>query len=224
MREGFMAAWIGGARKWNEAVSLAGTPPFISVQEAWKTFQPVGVSRVESGAVKPSEEQVGVAFENAINRFITREIGPRIQKLLLEMDQGGTARQHNSLGILYARYGMLAEAKAEFEKAAAGNYLPALNNLGNVSFLLRDFQGAVLCFEQVLSVQPENKAAIIGLARAKYELDQFTESDALFQKVQKIDPTLADRFSYLSSRLEGSAARGAAAEVRGGALWIDEEQ
>ncbi|MBE3064240.1 MAG: tetratricopeptide repeat protein, partial [Spirochaetes bacterium] len=203
IREGFLAAWQGGAKKWNDAAASGMPARMFTIEEAWKAFQPVGVPGVEPKVTKPSEEQVNVAFENAIVRFISREIGPRVQQLLSKMPNGqGTDRQHNTLGMLYARYDMLKEARGEFEKAAVNGYVPALCNLGNVAFLEKSFEESVRYFEQALRLQPEAKAALLGLARAKYELDQFSESDALFAVVREIDHALADSFAYLSSRID----------------------
>jgi tetratricopeptide (TPR) repeat protein len=178
---------------------------------------------VEPKVAKPSEEQVNVAFENAIVRFISREIGPRVQKLLSRMPNGeGTEKQHNTLGMLYARYDMLKEARVEFEKAAASSYVPALCNLGNIAFLEKSYEESMQYFEQALLLQPDTKAALLGLARAKYELDQFAESDALFSAVREMDPALAARFAYLSSRIDASASRASAVAERGAIFWSDE--
>ena len=124
--------------------------------------------------------------------------------------------------MLYARYDMLKEARAQFEIASAEEYVPALCNLGNVAFLERDFDQAVLHFEKAVRLQPDAKAALLGLARASYELDLFAQSDALFSAVRQMDPGLADRFAYLSSRVAGSTSRASAVADRRDMLWSDE--
>jgi Tfp pilus assembly protein PilF len=88
--------------------------------------------------------------------------------------------------------------------------------------LEKSFEESVRYFEQALRLQPEAKAALLGLARAKYELDQFSESDALFAVVREIDPALADSFAYLSSRIDASASRASAVADRKAMLWSDE--
>jgi tetratricopeptide (TPR) repeat protein len=224
IREGFMAAWLGGAKKWNDAAASGATVRFFTVEEAWQTHSPVGITGLEAKVAKPSADQITVSFENAINRFITREIGPRVQKLEADIAKGGTDRLYNSLGLLYARYGLLQEGKAAFLKAAVNDFVPALTNLGNIAFLQKNFEESVLYFEKVLGIQPNSKAALIGLAKAKYELDQFTDSDALFSRVQEMDPALASQFAYLSSRIEASSSRASAVADRGNVLWASEEQ
>ncbi|MDP7269278.1 MAG: hypothetical protein QF408_14025, partial [Pirellulales bacterium] len=47
-------------------------------------------------------------------------------------------RLYNSIGVLYARYGLYENAKREFENALqSGEYSPALINLANMELLSR---------------------------------------------------------------------------------------
>ena len=167
-----------------------------------------------------------MAFENVLGRFVVSEVEPKAKRLMAAMQGAGSGRQRNSLGILYAQYGLYAEAKAEFEKAVALNHAPALVNLANVSFLLKDYEAAAAAFERALKAQPDNKAAIIGLARARYELDNFAEADDLFARVKAIDPALADQYAYLASKVDATQAlraSSAAADRGGGMTWDQEE-
>ncbi len=221
IREGFLAAWQGGAALC--AGAQGGPVGMFTLEEAWREFRPIGVPGVEPRVPKPSEDQVSVAFENAIARFISREIGPRAERLLSRMPgRKGTARQHNGLGMLYARYDMLTEARVQFEAAAADDYVPGLCNLGNVAFLEKNYEEAVAHFEKAIRLQPDAKAALLGRARANYELDLFAQSDRDFSALRQLDPELADRFSYLSSQVAGSASRASAAADRRDILWDDE--
>ncbi len=140
---------------------------------------------------------------------------------------GGTPKQHNNLGVLYARYGMLNEAKSEFKKAADADFVPALTNLGNIAFLEKKYEDSIAFFERVLKIQPANKAALIGLAKAKYELDEYSESDSLVSKVRRIDPALADRYSYLSYTMTSTptlTGRASLATERGGMEWSEDTE
>jgi len=225
LRQGFLSAWQSGAKKYNEAAAAGSAPEQFTMEDGWKAFKPISLPSVEFTLPRPTEEQVKLAFENALTRFINREIGPKVQKMLSDMGpSGGSVRQQNSLGVLYARYGLIAEAKVQFEKAAAKDSVPALSNLGNIAFLEKNYEDAVAYFQKVLALQPDNKAALLGLARAMYELDDFAQSDVLFAKVQKIDAPLANQYAYLSSKIEGATSRASAATERNRMNWNEESE
>jgi tetratricopeptide (TPR) repeat protein len=224
MRDGFLRSWRAGAELWK--AQGPGAPQLIKVEEAWKEFSPLALADVDYRPVKPSEEAVTLAFENVLGRFVAVEVEPKAARVLASMQGEGTGKQRNSLGIIYAQYGLYAEARAEFEKAVARDYAPALVNLANVAFLLKDYETAAAYFEKALAAQPNNKAALIGLARARYELDAYAQADELFARVRELDPLLADRYAYLSSKVEaGQALRAssAAADRGGGMSWDQEE-
>ena len=225
IRDGFLRAWQAGAELWN-AQPQGSVPQLIQVEEAWKEYSPIALADVDFKPVKPAENAVNLAFENVLGRFVTTEVEPRAKRILSAMDGEGTGKQRNGLGIVYAQYGLYAKAKVEFEKAAVMGYAPALVNLANVAFLLKDYEEAADNFEKALASQPENKSALIGLSRARYELDAYAEADELFARVRAIDPALADRYAYLSSKVEvGQALRAssAAADRGGGMTWDQEE-
>jgi tetratricopeptide (TPR) repeat protein len=223
MRDGFLRAWRGGAELWRK--HSAESPGFVEIEEAWKEYQPIALTDVDFKPIKPSEEAVNLAFENVLGRFVTAEVSPKAKRLLSGMQGEGTGRQRNNLGILYAQYGLYEEAKVEFEKAVAKDYDPAVINYANVCFLLKDYENAAAYFERALTMQPDSKAAIIGLARARYELDNFAEADDLFARVKAVDPKLAEQYAYLQSKVDtGKALRASSSATdRGGGMTWDEE-
>jgi tetratricopeptide (TPR) repeat protein len=225
MRDGFLRAWQAGAELWN--AQPPGSAELVKVEEAWKEFSPIALADVDFKPIKPSEDAVALAFENVLGRFVAVEVEPKAARILASMQGGaGNAKQRNALGIVYAQYGLYERAKAEFEKAVAGGSAPALVNLANVAFLLKDYEAAAANFGKALAAQPGNKAALIGLARSRYELDAYAEADELFARVRSLDPALADRYAYLSSKVDvGQALRAssAAADRGGGMTWDQEE-
>jgi tetratricopeptide (TPR) repeat protein len=224
IRDGFLRAWQAGAQLWKSRA--AESPRLVPIEDAWKEYSPIALTDVDFKPSKPSEEAVSLAFENVLGRFVTAEVEPRAKRLIAAMQGGGTGRQLNGLGILYAQYGLYEEAKAEFEKAVALNHAPALVNLANVAFLLKDYEASAANFEKALKAQGDNKAALIGLARARYELDSFAEADDLFARVKSMDPALADQYAYLASKVDASTALRAssAAADRGGGMTWDQDQ
>jgi tetratricopeptide (TPR) repeat protein len=224
MRDGFLRAWKGGAELWHR--HSADNPRFIEIEDAWKEYLPIALTDIDFKPIKPSEESVNLAFENVIGRFVTAEVGPKAKRLLDGMQGEGTGRQRNNLGILYAQYGLYKESKVEFEKAVAMDYNPAMINYANVCFLLQDYDNAAMYFKKALEAQPDNKVALIGLARARYELDDFAGADELFARVKSADPALAEQYAYLKSKVDvGNALRASASAAdRKGAMKWDEEK
>ncbi|MFA6506469.1 MAG: tetratricopeptide repeat protein [Treponemataceae bacterium] len=224
LREGFLAAWRAGADAWNASVSAKATDGFFTMTDAWKEFKPVGVGSPDTKVVKPREDRLELAFENVLGRFVSMELAPRIERIRTEMGAaGGTARQLNSLGILYARFGLYKEAKETFAKSVEKGSRTAVINLANVVFLLKDYEEAARLYSETLKEDPENKNALLGLARSRYELDAYADADELFARVNKVDPAFAAKYAYLSSRIGTGTSRAASADREGSVPWQDAE-
>ena len=221
LREGFLRAWSEGSAL--VKANADSRDRFYRLSDAWRRYPPAGVPGIQSTARKPSEEQVRAAFDNAVSLVVAKEVLPRAQRMRASFDaDGGNGRQRNSLGVLYARYGMYPEALAEFQASARLGYDKAAVNIGNVAFLMADYKTAAAWFEKATSASPSDVSAIIGLARSLYELDRYDEADELFRKAANIVPELAERYGYLSARLTGSTARASAVMDRGGGMLWDE--
>ncbi len=220
MREGFLRAWTEGAKA---AAATGAKARFFRLSDGWRDFGPIGIPGISPTARKPAEDSVAVVFENAVGLVVAREVSPRADRMRKSFGAGGgTGRQRNSLGILYARYGMYAEAREEFQAAAAMDYHGAFVNMGNVAFLLGDFAVAETWFRKASTVMPDDPAVIIGLARTMYELDRYEEADALFRRAIIFQPELAVRYGYLSASIGGSGSRASAVADRGGGMMWDE--
>jgi tetratricopeptide (TPR) repeat protein len=221
IRDGFLRAWQAGAELWRSQPKDS-TARLIKIEEAWKDYSPIALADVDFRPVKPAEEAVVLAFENTLGRFVGAEVEPKLQRLLAEMGDSPTGRDLNNLGVVYAQYGMYDEANAQFAKSVATGYSPALVNLANIAFALKEYEIAAAYFEQAIKAQPENKVALLGLARSRYELDNIAEASELFTKVKSIDPSLAERYSYLSARVESASpvrASSPASERAAGVTW-----
>ncbi len=221
LREGFLRAWSEGARLARETEGARDR--FFRIADAWQEYPPAGVPDITASTQKPQEAQVRAAFDNVVSLVIAKEVTPRAERMRVGFgNDGGTGRQRNSLGVLYARYGMYPEALAEFQAAAAlGNEATTIN-IGNIAFLMGDYQTASAWFEKAMESNPSNTGAIIGLARSLYELDRYDEADRMFRRVILLMPELAERYGYLSARLSGSASRASAVMERSGDMMWDE--
>ncbi len=222
VNDGFLKAWQVGAKQWydNKKTEQAA---FISIQDAWSKFEPVGIPGEDTRIVLPPPDQILGSYNAALAKFITREIQPKVERIKSDiLSSGNNPKQINRLGVLYARYGQLDLAKIEFEKAGKLNFGPALANLGNIAFLQKKYPDAIGYYQRALAQKAEDKTALLGLARTQYELENYLEVDKAFARVQLADPTLANQYSYLVSRADGTARAASAGERIGRAAWNDE--
>ena len=214
-----------GAKEYHDNAGAAGAAAFIPVASAWETYEPVGIPGEDTRIVLPEAEPLLKAYAASLARFTERELSPRVERLRREISLGGGASTSlvNKLGVLYARYGMLNEARAEFDRGARVGHLAALTNLGSVAYLQKDYVKALECYQKALAASPGNKVALLGLARSQYELDNFADAERAYAMVTELDPKLAGAYAYLTSRSEGAArASAGAAQRTGGAAWSEE--
>ncbi len=116
VRDGFLKAWAIGAKEWREA-SAASQAGFYPVRDAWKVYEPVGFSEIKEAIMLPDSEKMLKDYKGELERFIGNEVQPRSSKLKEELRKNPTSpKLLNSLGVLYARFSMLDEAAAEFQK------------------------------------------------------------------------------------------------------------
>ncbi len=206
---GFLAAWQLGARQWREhsAKNQAG---FIPISEAWKDYEPVGFTAPVDSLQMPDKDKVVRAYLQEVMKYIDREIFPRKEALLSEINKTGSIRATNKLGVLYARFGKNEEAEAEFRKvlAKAPEDLPALLNLGSIYFLKNDMKTASQFYEKAAKKNPSNPSVLLALARVNHQAEKYAEAAVAYNQLKTVDPGLAQQFSYLGQ--SGSEAARAA--------------
>jgi tetratricopeptide (TPR) repeat protein len=208
-----MQAWETGAKQWREqsAKSQAG---FLPVHEAWELYEPVGFSGEVGALALPAEDTVVSAYLQEVMKFIEAELYPRVSRLEQQIeDSGENPRYINSLGVLYARYGLSDKAAQEFQRILRREeYLPALINMGNLAFLDGDLNRALSYYQQAYKRQPNNPTVMLSLAKVNHELANYGEVDRLYGLLKKQDPELAERYTYLDLKAADETARASEAQ------------
>lgn len=224
VQEGFLKAWRIGAKQWRES-KKAGTAAFYPIREAWNLYEPVGFNQGGTALVLPDSRSLIAQYSESLNRFIEREIGPQKERLQTEMKRSGNEiKYRNKLGILYARYGRIDNAIEEFEAIIAKrDYLPAMINLGNAYFLQEEMERALGYYKKALEMKPESPGALLGLARASYELEDYSTVNISLEQLKEHSPETAARFSYLGSQASG-VGRASEALSREIEQWDEEEE
>ncbi|MCX7028699.1 MAG: tetratricopeptide repeat protein [Spirochaetes bacterium] len=208
VRDGFQRAWKTGAQEWAAAVS-GGKTEFVPLLEAWKNFPAVDTGRVLQGAISaPEAVRVYQATATALNQFANAEIKTRANELLSLLNKTpNDAKLRNRLGVLYARFGLLKDARTQFEQVTKNSKdVPAstLINLGNLSYLEGNYQEAFDYYNKALQKDAESVIAILGKARAAYELRKDEEVKKAYDLLLKAAPDTAKNFAYLNSSATGS--------------------
>lgn len=216
--ESFLDAWKKGATEWR---SSEGERGFFPISEAWEVYKPVGSPGGDVvDAVPPDSGELLVLYSGELEGFVRREVD--IQAASLKSQISGTkssARYVNRLGVLYARYGLYEEAAAEFRKIS-DLYPPAMTNLGNIYYKKKDMMSAISWYAKALEMNPDNKAALLGSARANYEIENYGSVKMMYARLEGIDTDLAERYAYLVS---GSSDTGRASSAfRESAVWEEE--
>jgi tetratricopeptide (TPR) repeat protein len=195
---GFVQSWERGAKEWRE--NLAKNQAVLyPVHEAWSLYEPVGFAADMGNIVLPDSDRVVAAYLGELVHYIDQEIYPQVAKLQAEVTRSnGSPKAVNQLGVLYAKYGLNDRAEAKFRQALqAGDYAPALLNIGHLSYLLGSFQEALAYYERAQKLSPDNPTVLLALARANHELENYGVVKVTYEKLKAADPNLAERFAYL---------------------------
>jgi hypothetical protein len=220
----FLAAWSLGVREWRENLSNKQAD-FYPVREAWNKFEPVNFPGIGNQPPLPDQGQIVKSFSAELEAFISQQIADQEQTLLGAVQKsGGSPASVNTLGVLYARYGLADKAEAQFTAALkGGEYLPALLNLGNLRFLKNDMEGALSFYTRAEKLAPHAPSVLLTLARANHELQNYGTAAKAYEELKSLSPELAEQFAYL--KLQGEEATRAAevADVKNVVIWEEEK-
>lgn len=219
VRESFLSAWQEGARQWRQYAG--GTDAgFYPLTDAWKLFEPVGLPG-EATAMPPADGRILEVYTAEINRIADHVLGPRIRELEGRIAQAKDAqRLYNSLGLLYARFGILDKAEAQFLKSAAiRSYAPALVNLGNVYLLKRATDKALRSYQQALRQDPGNPNVLAGVVQTYRAMNMGAEADKAFAQLAQMSPDTAKRFESTAAAGEGEVSRAGEAAGKEMVTW-----
>jgi tetratricopeptide (TPR) repeat protein len=219
VKEGFVKAWRIGAKEWNDNVKT-GSAALYPTRDCWIAYKPAGIPNVNPRFSLPDETAIVESFDTSMNRYVAREILPAVEQFKRN-PMGTSEEQNNALGVLFAKYAMLDEAWREFSAAAKAGYPRAWANLGNVAFLQRDYELALKYYKWALKLDPDDTISLLGLARCYYELENLSESEAAYARLQEKDPELASRYGYLASVLGGEGRAWSFTERLTTTVWAE---
>jgi hypothetical protein len=218
---GFLAAWAGGAREWreNNARKLANFSP---VHDAWGLYEPVALPGGSSLAPMQNARAVDAMKEDIVS-FVNGEIAERAARLQADSRKAqGASKAINSLGVLYAQYGLYDKAKAQFESVLAKEeYLPALINLGNIRRAQGDLDAALVYYDRAFKKSPSSAPVLLAEAMVNHLMENYGAVKKYYQALKTADPTLADRYAYLDLKGEEGAKAADATGLKNLIDWME---
>jgi transglutaminase-like putative cysteine protease len=210
----FLEAWYVGIKQWNEH-SPGGRAGFIPIENAWKTYEPVGFTSESFSLVLPEREKIEKAFLAQVEKYTNRDLLPRVEELKRKIAANpANNKLQNQLGVLYASYGVYDKAEEAFKAILSKeDYLPALINMGNIAFLNNEYASAKSYYEKAYNREPKNKTVLLNLAKVNYELGRYNQVDTYYSALKKQDAELAKRFSYLDLKGGEESTRASGAQT-----------
>ncbi|TFG58427.1 MAG: hypothetical protein E4H36_15375 [Spirochaetales bacterium] len=222
INDGFLKAWQFGAKEWREnAANLSAA--FFPIHKAWTVYEPVGFDIIRTDIAAPSAGAVAASYNKEYTAFVEREIFPMVEEINRKITETQDVKYINKLGVLYARYGFNDKAEAEFKKAVGQNeYVPALLNLGNVSYLKALYAEAIVFYRRAEKVRPNDASVLLGVARASHETADYAAAKTAFTRVKSLDAGLAEKFSYLDMSGQETGRAADQAQVKEAVVWEEE--
>jgi len=222
--QGFLKAWETGSKEWKEN-NTQGQAGFYPVQDAWKSYQPVGLPGAEPEVAVPAGEQVLASYMGEAQKYIDAALSAQVAKLQEQVKSTGSLVAMNNLGVLYAKFGQTDKAEAQFKAIIAKKgYLPAILNLGNLYYTKGDCKRARDYYTQASEIDPQNPRVLLDLARANQELQNYDDAKMYFDRLKQVDPNLADQFAFLGQGKDSWARAADVESQRRAVLWEGEQE
>ena len=222
LRDGFLVAWSSGARQWREA-RQAGTAQFYPVHQAWNIYEPLNVTSAVGRVELPSTDVVMTRFHRSREQLVNREIQDRVAELESRITGSRSPeRLINALGVLYARFGLYAQAEEQFRRGIAANDPSLLVNLANTLMLQNRHDEAFEHLTMARTLAPGDPVVLVAVARAASELGNQTAVREAYQQLERLDPELAGRYLHLVGQSD-EGARASSAFGLEDTLWAEDE-
>jgi tetratricopeptide (TPR) repeat protein len=165
--EGFTAAWTQAASVLNESFKAGKNTDFIMVGEAWATYPPAPLPELGGRTVRTDTAVATNRVNGAMTQYIDQELRQILTQIQARINANPTAALYNRAGIVQARIGRIAEAKAAYERAIGMGSVPAMTNRGNLALIERDYASAERWFRQALARDSQNQTALQGLEKVE---------------------------------------------------------
>jgi tetratricopeptide (TPR) repeat protein len=216
----FLSAWRKGVEEWRAMESDPKNRAIFFTAKAQEVFRPVGLKEEDLGLQYGDSKKIADNFRDSADKIVDAVIDSYTK---VAMDSNAKS-DFNKVGIISAQYGRWDQATRALNTALAldRNYLSAEVNLGNVYFLQQDYQNALKVFHEAQDLMDSDGRQgsslygrlLLNISRAYYELENYEQAAAYYDKAAASDPALVNSYGYLKSG-QGGGSGPRAAEATG---------
>jgi len=197
----FLEAWKQGAEEYRRWSAQGKLHP-IDIHMAWRTFEPVTLPDMASGAKAPARDAIEEKFLTDWKAIVDLKWQTSLTK-----DKQATTESPNSgdpwlrLGFLAVEFRHYEEAREYFIKARNDpkTAASAYNNLGNLAFLRGDMESALSNYQQGIEKDSRDAQIYLNLARVHLKQGRAQKASAAYEKAIGLDKSLREQYPDVSS-------------------------
>lgn len=201
----FMNAWEAGSKQY---LSWAGRGlGQMDIRRSWERFKPASMPPADQAprtiARGLIDQQYGSEFKT-LRKIWIKYKGYRFVEVLRR--NPGDVTSLGRLGSLYAQEGEFDEALVLFTKVLElePQNAMALNNRGNVRYLLDRFAAAAADYEAAAAIDAQDANILVNLARAHLKSGAKDKAVQAFSNAIAVDPTVKGRNRGIAIELSGA--------------------
>jgi tetratricopeptide (TPR) repeat protein len=221
----FVEAWRKAIEEWNSSPPEARH--FYETAKAQETYRPVGLREADLGLQYGRKEPV---VANA-SRDLTSVVDGILEQAQAAARRDNLKESWNRLGIKLARFGRFEKAIQAFRQAASldPSYASPRINLGNVLFLMKDYDKALAEYQRLDKAlsgggpAPALAAIRINISKCYNAMGDYARAGEFLARATELDPALGERYAYLAAagEAEGAGGRASRADVDLGPVFED---
>jgi len=197
----FIEAWKQGAAEYQRWSAQGKLHP-IDIHMAWRTFEPVTLPDVASGAKAPSREAIEEKFLPDWKALAELKWQTSLAKAKAAAAASpASGEPWMKLGFLAVEFRRYEEAKEYFMKARSDPKIAAsaLNNLGNIAFIRGDVESSLSNYRQAMEKDPNDAQIHLNLARLFLKQGKADKASASYEKAIHLDSSLREQYPDVSS-------------------------
>lgn len=222
---------LGFLKSWQNASNLVKSHPehieFIPVRTERDFYPPLPLPESTLAVVEPQRDEIQRLLSDSMSgstELLYTNGVDEIEGRISGSSGRSALKLRNQLGVLHARFSKTDEARLTFE-ANIGNsptYIASYLNLANLLIQQDQNDEAAGVLQDGLEQKPKSATLNLLLARIYHAEGRFQRALVHYDAVQESSPSLARRFSYLSTGGE-SSRRAGTSSLDGPLIWDEGE-